>query len=376
MSAVASQYPAPPASDATIAPGLVARYREPHRVAHGADYLARLMFLFEEYRTGFHAREAARLALQYGSAILNPLSETNEADSAELLEAEAPAGLDRETLAQAKAMIVAGEEHLVPDVGTDAFRADCALYLDLRLAVLATVPAIYEMHEAGLRQEHAYMPPAAYAHGRSSVIETLLARPRLFLTPAFEEDGERQARANLAATLQRLAHDLDAPACRYHQTLAPVAHLDSLHRHRRRLAWSLLAPLVREAKLTRSAQDRLAEGLVLTGYGLSALRNVLRDEMIPAVLADPALLPGNAGDCDRLEAWLVRRDETPKDRSTGPLERWQAMLPGWLTGADRASAEIDHHPALAAWPGLAEGLRLAWQRHRLPNPDAEGAISN
>jgi predicted metal-dependent HD superfamily phosphohydrolase len=76
----------------------------------------------------------------------------------------------------------------------------CAL-LDADLSTLGSSPAAYDAYAAAVRQEYSAVPDEAWRTGRSRVLNSLLERDKLFLTPAGRDRWEQQARSNLAREL-------------------------------------------------------------------------------------------------------------------------------------------------------------------------------
>jgi predicted metal-dependent HD superfamily phosphohydrolase len=71
------------------------------------------------------------------------------------------------------------------------------LLTDADLCVLASPPDIYQAYTAAVRREYSFVPEQAFMAGRASVLDGLLALPRLFHTPALRERWEDMARSNL-----------------------------------------------------------------------------------------------------------------------------------------------------------------------------------
>ncbi|MGH3345986.1 MAG: HD domain-containing protein [Nocardioides sp.] len=75
---------------------------------------------------------------------------------------------------------------------------------DADLAILAAPAERYAEYARDVRQEYAHVPDADFAHGRSSVLRDLLAKPALFQTARGFELWEAAARANVTAEIERL----------------------------------------------------------------------------------------------------------------------------------------------------------------------------
>jgi len=81
----------------------------------------------------------------------------------------------------------------------------CAL-LDADLAILGSSPKVYDAYAAAVRQEYSAVPDEAWRTGRSRVLNSLLERDRLYLTPAGRDRWEATARDNLVRELTEHQH--------------------------------------------------------------------------------------------------------------------------------------------------------------------------
>ena len=75
---------------------------------------------------------------------------------------------------------------------------------DADLAILAADPDRYAAYTAGVRREHAAVPDADFAAGRTAVLRDLLAKPTLFHTDGARQRWERRARENVTREIEQL----------------------------------------------------------------------------------------------------------------------------------------------------------------------------
>ncbi len=178
--------------------GLRLRYAEPHRVYHSQAHVDAMLRGLRDLGGAVESPAAVELAIWYHDAIYDPAARDNEARSAALLQAEM-AGIADPGLIDAVALMVrltAGHA-LTPEV-PDGLREDCALFLDLDLAVLGAEAETYDAYEAGIARE--FVPvhgTVAYRIGRAAFLTGLLARRRLFHTERFHCALDASARINL-----------------------------------------------------------------------------------------------------------------------------------------------------------------------------------
>ncbi|HLS50240.1 MAG TPA: hypothetical protein VK024_09620, partial [Actinomycetaceae bacterium] len=91
------------------------------------------------------------------------------------------------------------------DAAAQAVRATpAALLLDADLAVLGSHPSRYARYVREIRAEYPHVPDDDFRRGRRRVLEALLARRHLFVTPRGREWWEEQARRNMTAELAAL----------------------------------------------------------------------------------------------------------------------------------------------------------------------------
>jgi predicted metal-dependent HD superfamily phosphohydrolase len=85
------------------------------------------------------------------------------------------------------------------DAGADA---DAQVLLDADLAVLGASEPVFLDYAEKIRQEYAWVPECDYRQGRRRVLESFMARPRIY---RFLTELEEPARRNMAAEIARLA---------------------------------------------------------------------------------------------------------------------------------------------------------------------------
>lgn len=79
-----------------------------------------------------------------------------------------------------------------------------AVLVDADLSVLGAPPKGYAAYVGGVRAEYAHVDDAAFRLGRSVVLESLLARDRIYTTDSAYQRWEATARGNLRDELDRL----------------------------------------------------------------------------------------------------------------------------------------------------------------------------
>ena len=135
-------------------------------------------------------RTAIAIAILFHDAVMVPGAADNEARSAAFCRLwMAEAGTVAETAA---AMIPATDHKREPET------AAAKLLCDLDLSILSASRDDYRAYVDGVRAEYAAVGDAAWAVGRSAVLEGFLRRPAIYRT-AYFRDREAAARSNLQA---------------------------------------------------------------------------------------------------------------------------------------------------------------------------------
>jgi predicted metal-dependent HD superfamily phosphohydrolase len=105
-------------------------------------------------------------------------------------------------------MIRATAGHVLPHFANVSAETDCALFLDMDLAVLGSAPEEFAAYERDVRREYAFLPDDAWISGRRRVLASFLSRPEIYLTAIFRDRYESQARQNMARALAELEADV------------------------------------------------------------------------------------------------------------------------------------------------------------------------
>ncbi|MEU5690249.1 HD domain-containing protein [Actinosynnema sp. NPDC020468] len=171
------------------------RYAESHRGYHNADHVLAVVRDVEWLAEGLDARDRAvlRLAALAHDVVYDGKPGDDERASARwvLDHLEVP---ERRRVAE---LVLATIDHEADDEGA-------ALLMDADLAVLGSEPAAYERYRSAVRAEYAHVPDEAWRAGRARVLEQLLARDPLYVTPRARDRWGSRAVVNLRAELSGL----------------------------------------------------------------------------------------------------------------------------------------------------------------------------
>lgn len=179
-------------------------YGAPDRHYHDLSHIEALLGLMQTHAAALSDQTGVETAIWFHDAVYDTHRQDNEEKSAALA-AERLAGLlSAERIGRIGAMIRATTGHTVPDELEGGARLDCALFLDMDLAILGSAPDAFAAYEAAVRREYAWVPDALWIEGRRKVLERFLARPTIYASPQFQTSHEVAARRNLARSLEQL----------------------------------------------------------------------------------------------------------------------------------------------------------------------------
>jgi predicted metal-dependent HD superfamily phosphohydrolase len=178
---------------------LVAAYGEKHRAYHTGQHIDYCLQQLDA-APGI-AREPAEveLALWFHDAVYNPHSSDNEARSADwactlLVRHNAPAVRVERVRAHIMATC-----HEAP-----ATTPDSELVVDVDLSILGADEVTYGAFETNVRQEYRWVPSILFRRKRAEILESFLARPKIYSLEFFHTRYEEQARRNLTKAISAL----------------------------------------------------------------------------------------------------------------------------------------------------------------------------
>lgn len=178
---------------------LVALYSEPHRHYHNLHHIADCLDEFDAARHVARHPLAIELGIWFHDAIYDPRASDNEEKSAELAEKRiTEAGGDEDLRASVTALVMATKSHGRSAHGSSPF------ICDVDLSIFGKPESRFWEYEAQIRKEYDWVPIAIFAAKRAEILEKFLACGRIYSTQQFFDRYEKQARANLQASVQKL----------------------------------------------------------------------------------------------------------------------------------------------------------------------------
>jgi predicted metal-dependent HD superfamily phosphohydrolase len=178
---------------------LLAAYSKEYRHYHSTSHIEHCLRELDTAASLAQESAEVELALWFHDAIYDPHSSNNEERSAdwacELLMRH-QAGAER--VGRVRDHILATRHEAV------ARHPDSRLVVDIDLSILGADEAAYAQFEVNVRKEYRWVPSILFRRKRAEILESFLARPRLYSTDLFYERYESRARRNLASAIATL----------------------------------------------------------------------------------------------------------------------------------------------------------------------------
>jgi predicted metal-dependent HD superfamily phosphohydrolase len=178
---------------------LLAAYSERHRHYHTTRHIDHCLREFDSVASLAREPAEVELALWFHDAIYDPHSSKNEERSAgwacELLTRHHARA---ERVSRVRDHILATRHEAV------AHDPDSRLVVDIDLSILGVDEAAYAEFEVNVRQEYRWVPALLFRRKRAEILESFLARPRIYTTDLFCDRYESRARHNLSKAIERL----------------------------------------------------------------------------------------------------------------------------------------------------------------------------
>ena len=145
---------------------LVRIYTGPDRHYHNLDHIKTLLALAEAHAGEFTDGEAVEAAIWFHDAVYDTRKADNEAESAKLATQVLAGAVAEERLEFIAAMIRASAKHGIPDAMQGATAKDCALFLDMDLAILGSPVGEFDAYERAVRLEYGWVAGRGVGRGK------------------------------------------------------------------------------------------------------------------------------------------------------------------------------------------------------------------
>lgn len=178
---------------------LSAAYAEKHRHYHNATHIDHCLRQLDSALPLAQQPAEVEIALWFHDAIYDPHSSRNEERSADrACELLARHDVSADRVERVRDHILATRHEAV------ASHPDSRLVVDIDLSILGVDEAAYAQFEVDVRQEYRWVPGILFRRKRAEILESFLARPRIYTTDLFHDRYEARARINLAHAIASL----------------------------------------------------------------------------------------------------------------------------------------------------------------------------
>ena len=179
-------------NDEALRVDLLAHYAEPHRKYHSLQHLNEVLDLFNSVRHLARHPAEVEAALWFHDAIYEVKAQDNEERSAQWARAAAlAAGIQQQSADRLYTLVMATRHTSAPA------EPDEQLLVDIDLSILGADRERFDQYEQQIRDEYAFVPLELFKQKRRAILQTFLARPRIFNTAHLAQRFEEMARANL-----------------------------------------------------------------------------------------------------------------------------------------------------------------------------------
>ena len=179
---------------------LEARYSEPWRKYHTLQHLGECLTLFASVAHNAERPAEVEAALWFHDAVYELRAGDNEEQSASWAKsALLAAGVNQAAAARTAQLVLATKHTAVPSL------PDGQLLVDIDLSILGAAVDRFQEYEEQVRAEYSFVPDATFKAKRAEILQSFLARPRIYSTEHFHAKLEQSARSNLARSLAAIA---------------------------------------------------------------------------------------------------------------------------------------------------------------------------
>jgi len=178
---------------------LTSAYSEKHRAYHTINHINDCLTQFDRFSDLLEDANAVEVAIWFHDAIYNPLSNTNEVDSAKWASKFLSANGAPSELVESVYRLIIATKHDVALTSNDE-----AVLVDIDLSILGSEPAEYRQFEENVRTEYRLMPGPIFRRKRAEILQSFLDRDYIYNIQRFRDMYEDMARSNLETAIQRL----------------------------------------------------------------------------------------------------------------------------------------------------------------------------
>ncbi len=182
---------------------LVKAYTHPDRYYHNLTHIYHVLDTIERFSDTLENPTAVFLAVWFHDFVYDSQASDNEVQSAKIAgELLINIGVSEQLVFRVNELILATAGHQI-----DIKDLDRCIFLDADLAILGADMERYQAYSRSIRLEYSWVSDSAYREGRLRVLESFLARERLYYTDTLFDELESIARRNMQGEILVLKGD-------------------------------------------------------------------------------------------------------------------------------------------------------------------------
>ncbi len=177
---------------------LISRYNEPHRYYHNLEHIYSILDCIDQYQENILDYPILYLSVWLHDVIYNTQRHNNEELSADFgKQSLSKTSCKKDRIEKCEKLILSTKKHepLISDF-------DNLILLDADLSILGMKREVYLKYSSNIRKEYSLINDETYHKGRTTVLKSLLNKPRLYLTDKMYNLYEFQARENITFELK------------------------------------------------------------------------------------------------------------------------------------------------------------------------------
>lgn len=176
-------------------------YTEKNRAYHNLTHINNMLEEAAKFDEKITDKAVLLLAIWFHDIIYDPLSKTNEKDSAEFAKKIlSQTSLSPESIQKCYDLILLTIKHQPHETA----HLDDKLMVDFDLEILSRDWEAYKIYSKQVRKEYWMYPAPLFKNGRKKAMGKFLERPTIYQTPFYQEAKEAKARANIQREMEEL----------------------------------------------------------------------------------------------------------------------------------------------------------------------------
>lgn len=173
---------------------VIDRYEQNQCAYHNWSHVQDLFLTWHTMGFGMPTHEM-QLAIQFHDVVYDPMRSDNEEQSVAFMRSMLADTFSESVLERVESMILATKHHDSDDFETQ-------LFLDLDMSILGRSWEDFLVYCDKIRAEYSFVSDEAFEKGRKGFFQKCLERKHIFLTGAFRQKFEAQARSNISKYLE------------------------------------------------------------------------------------------------------------------------------------------------------------------------------